>query len=143
MNLGFTPIEKNEEVSGMATKGASNRYGNTKGSNHQGKPTERTNYAWAKDFNRGGLSRHFEEHGVEFGCKTKEEYVAKAINFANIVDRENCKSVVDYKQTTYKYNQKTNVLVEVTKNGYIISYRHYGKGFWYKNKKWEKVWIKN
>ena len=37
----------------MATKGASYRFGNTKGSNHQGKATEYINYAWAKAFNRG------------------------------------------------------------------------------------------
>jgi len=126
----------------MATKGASFRYGNTKGSNHQGKATEHTQFSWAKAFNRGGLTRHFESHGAEFGCKTKEEYAAKAVNFANAIDRENCKSVVDYKKTTYKYNPKINVLVEVTKDGYIISYRHYGKEFWYKNKRGERVWIK-
>ncbi len=126
----------------MATKGASNRYGNTKGSNHQGRPTEHTNYAWAKDFNRGGLERHFKNHGKEFGCKSKEEYSAKALKFANTIDRENCKSVVDRNGTTYKYNPKTNVLVEVTKDGYIVSYRHYGSTFWYETKKGVKEWIK-
>ena len=70
----------------MATKGASNRYGNTKGSKHQGKATDFTQFPWAKAFNRGGLTRHFEEHGAEFGCNTKEEYAAKAVAFANTVD---------------------------------------------------------
>lgn len=70
----------------MATKGASYRYGNTKGPNHQGKTTEHINYAWAKAFNRGGLDRHFRDHGKEFDCKTKEEYEAKALKFANTVD---------------------------------------------------------
>ena len=105
------------------------------------RPTEKIKYPWVKDFNRGGLVRHFEEHGAEFGCKSKEEYAAKAISFANTVDRDNCKSVVDYKNTTYKYNPNTNVLAEVSKDGYVISYRHYGKAFWYKNKKGEKIWI--
>ena len=126
----------------MATKGASNRYGNTKGSNHRGIPTEHINYAWAKDFNRGGLERHFNNHGKEFGCKTKEEYAAKALKFANTIDRDNCKSVIDKNGTTYKFNVKTNVLVEVTKDGYIISYRHYGKNIWYNSKKGVKEWIK-
>ncbi len=31
---------------------------------------------------------------------------------------------------------------EETKDGYIISYRHYGKAFWYRDKKGERVWIK-
>lgn len=126
----------------MSTKGASNRYGNTQGSRHQGKNTDDINYPWAKKFNRGGLNRHFIRHGKEFGCQTKEEYAAKAIRFANTIDRINCKSAVDINGTTYKYNPKTNELVEVTKDGYIISYRHYGNEFWYINKKGEKIWIK-
>lgn len=142
MNLGSTQIEKEEEVSKMSTKGASLRYGNTKGSNHKGTPTEHIGFAWAKGFNRGGLTRHFNKHGKEFDCKTKEEYEAKAVSFANTIDRKNAKSVVDKNGTTYKYNPKTNVMVEVTKDGYIVSYRHYGKEFWYLNKRGEKVWIR-
>ena len=113
----------------MATKGASNRYGNTRGSGNNGKKTKNVNYAWAKAFNRGGIKRHFENHGREFNCKSKEEYEAKAIRFANMIDNKNCKIAVDYKGTTYKYNYKQNILVEVTKDGYIISFRHYGKKF--------------
>ena len=82
----------------MATKGASNRYGNTKGSNHQGRPTEHINYAWAKDFNRGGLDRHFNDHGKEFGCKSKEEYAAKALKFANQTIRIDQKMTDDAKK---------------------------------------------
>jgi hypothetical protein len=37
---------------------------------------------------------------------------------------------------------KTNILVEVTKNGYIISYRYYGTSFWYIDKKEIKKLIK-
>ena len=33
----------------MATKGASYRYGNTRGANHRGEPTKHIGYAWAKD----------------------------------------------------------------------------------------------
>ena len=33
MSLGSTPTEKEKEEIKMATKGASNRYGNTRGSN--------------------------------------------------------------------------------------------------------------
>ena len=75
----------------MPTKGPSNRYGNTNGSNHNGRPTENINYPWAKDFNRGGLSKHFRDHGKEFGAKSKEEYASKAVHFANTIDRNNLK----------------------------------------------------
>ena len=64
------------------------------------------------------------------------------MKFANTVDRENCKSFIDKNGTTYKYNLKTNVLVEVTKDAYIVSYRHYGKSTWYISKEEEKKWIK-
>ena len=50
MNHGSTLIVRKKEEIQMATKGASYRYGNTKGSNHQGKATEHINYAWAKAF---------------------------------------------------------------------------------------------
>ena len=89
-----------------------------------------------------GLDRYFRDHGKEFDSKTKEEYEAKALNFANTVNRENCKSVIDKNGTTYKYNPKTNVLVEDTKDDYIVSYRHYGKSTWYISKNGEKKWIK-
>lgn len=126
----------------MATKGASFRYGNTRGANHRGEATKDIKYAWAKDFNKGGLNRHFTKHAKEFGCCTKGEYVAKALRFANTIDRVNFKSVVDINDTTYKYNPKTRVLVEVTKDGYIISYRHYRKTDWYIDKKGVKRWLK-
>ena len=126
----------------MATKGASNRYGNTRGSSNNDKKTKNVNFAWAKGFNRGGIKRHFEEHGKEFNCKSKEEYEAKAIRFANTIDNKNCKVVVDYRGTTYKYDINQKVLVEVTKDGYIISYRHFSKKDWYMPKKGVKKWIK-
>ena len=119
----------------MATKGASNRYGNTRESSNNGQKNKNLNFAWVKGFNRGGIKQHFEKHGKEFNCKTKDEYVAKAIRFANTIDNKKCKVVVDYKGTTYKYNPSKKVLVEVTKDGYIISYRHYGKKEWYMAKK--------
>lgn len=126
----------------MSTKGPSNRYGNTKGSNHKGEATENINYQWAKDFNKGGLDAHFLKHGKEVGARSKEEYAAKAVHFANTIDRISCKSVVDYKGTTYKYNIKNRIIVEVSKDGYVISYRHLGKKFWYSPKKGFKQWIK-
>lgn len=124
----------------MPTKGASYRYGNTNGSKHQGQSTKHINYAWAKDFNRGGLDKHFKDHGKEFGAHSKKEYAAKAVHFANEVDRKNYKSVVDYNKTTYKYDPRNGRLVIVTKDGYVTTYHHTGKGFWYYPEKGKRTW---
>ena len=43
----------------MATKGPSNRYGNSRGG-RQGHKTVQTGFAWAKDFNKKTLLDHFE-----------------------------------------------------------------------------------
>ncbi len=126
----------------MPTKGASLRYGNTNGAHHRGEATEFISYQWAKDFNKGGIDRHYEEHGKEMGARSKEEYAAKAVHFANEVDRRNYRSVVDYKGTTYKYDPRSGIMVEVSKDGYVISYRHVGKEFWYYSRKGTKTWIK-
>ncbi len=128
----------------MPTKGPSLRYGNTNGAHHRGDATKNINYAWAKDFNRGGLVKHFKDHGKEFDAETKEEYAAKAIHFANQIDRKNYRSVVDYKKTTYKYNPYNGELVIVSKDGYIISYYRIDKKFTYQQKKEKEVtiWIK-
>ena len=40
----------------MSTKGASNRYGNNRGSRGQGLPSKHINYTWARDFNKKGLN---------------------------------------------------------------------------------------
>ncbi len=47
--------------------------------------------------------------------------------------------------TTFKYDPRDGTLVEVTKDGYVISYRHTGKKFTYVNKKGKEktVWIKH
>ncbi len=107
----------------MPTKGASNRYGNTNGSKHNGQPTEHINYAWAKDFNKKTLDTHYKEHGKTMGFESKESYKQHSIKYANTVDRKNCKSFVDSKTgATYKYNVVTNELAIITKNGYVVTY---------------------
>lgn len=105
----------------MATKGASNRYGNTRGS-RRGHETKNTGFAWAKAFNRSTLQRHFENHGKQMGTPTKESYNAKAVHFANNVDRKNCITMKSKNGTTYKYNKKTNEFAMITKNGIVITY---------------------
>lgn len=124
----------------MATKGASYRYGNTRGSKHQGQSTKHINYAWAKGFNIGGLDQHFKDHGKEFGAISKQDYAAKAVHFANEVDRQHYKSVVDCKKTTYKYDSRDGRLAIITKDGYVTSYHHIRKGFWYYPEKGKRVW---
>ncbi len=98
----------------MSTKGASNRYGNARGS-RRGSKTIHTGFAWAAAFNRSTLDDHFSRHGKQLGCPTKESYNANAVSFANTVDRKNCVSFIDKQGSTYKYNKKTNTLAIITK----------------------------
>lgn len=128
----------------MPTKGASMRYGNTNGAHHRGEATKHINYAWAKDFSRGGLDQHYSGHGKEFNAISKQDYAAKAVHFANDVDRKHYKSVIDKYGTTYKYDPRDGRLVIVAKDGYVVSYHHTGKKFTYTNKKGQEVtkWIK-
>ncbi len=119
----------------MPTKGASNHYGGAR-NGRQGKKTQHTGFAWAKDFNSKTLQDHFNRHGEQMGCKTKESYAAHAVKFANTVDRKNCVSFVDKKGSTYKYNKKSNTLVIVTKDGYVVTYFKPAKGYnYYLNEK--------
>lgn len=124
MSHGLEPTDVDvKEVIAMASKGASNRYGNSRGANHQGRATEHINFQWAKDFNKHSLKRHFVDHGSDFGVTSIESYRQHAINFANTIDRKNCISFVDAKtKATYKYNTVTNTLVIVDKKGYVASY---------------------
>lgn len=115
----------------MATKGASNRYGNSRGSNGQGEPTKHIRYEWARDFNKKTLKRHLSDHGKQFGFTTVEEYGAHAVKFANIVDRVNNKSFYDKNFSTYKYNLKTNEFAIIDKKGYVITYFKPTDGYQY------------
>jgi pyocin large subunit-like protein len=105
----------------MATKGASNRYGNAR-SGSQGRITKNTGFAWAKAFNKSTLYDHFYRHGEQMGCPNKESYNAKAVSFANTVDRKNCVSFIDKHGSTYKYNKVTNTLAIIRKNGIVITF---------------------
>ena len=125
----------------MATKGASNRYGNTRGWYGKNNP-HGVNYEWAKDFNHNTLDEHYKKHKNEFNSKSKESYKQKAIKFANTVDKKNCKAYVDINGTTYKFNNKTKELVIVSKKGTIITYYKVNKGFEITVKKGVKKWIK-
>lgn len=122
----------------MSTKGASNRYGNTR-NGRRGKRSKAIAYAWAKDFNSKTLNIHFYNHGVQMGCDSKESYAAHAVSFANTVDRKNCISFVTKDLSTYKYNKKTNTLAVITNDGYVITYFHPKKGYeYYKTEKRSK-----
>lgn len=101
----------------MATKGQSNQYGNSRGT-----PTNHINYKYAKDFNRNTIARHFSEHGKEVGATSKWDYIAKAIKFANSIDRKKNESFIDEHGSTYKYQEQTNRFAIIDKNGIIITY---------------------
>ncbi len=102
----------------MATKGASNHYGNAKHGN-QGHITSHTGFAWAKKFNPTTLKVHVDKHGKKYGT---EGYIARAITFANRVDRINHISYIRKDGTTVKYSKKTNEFVIVDKKGVIKTY---------------------
>ncbi|MBQ2602893.1 MAG: hypothetical protein II583_05710 [Oscillospiraceae bacterium] len=105
----------------MATKGASNWYGNARGG-RQGHPTQHTGFAWAKAFNRSTLDDHFQRHGEQMGCPTKESYNANAVKFANTVDRKNNVSFVARNGTTYKFNKMDGTFAIISKRGVVITY---------------------
>lgn len=118
----------------MATKGASNRYGNARGG-RQGHITSHTDFAWAKTFNKNTLKAHVEKHGQLYG---ENGYVARAVTFANRVDRLNHISYVRKDGTTVKYSKKTNEFAVIDKKGYIKTYYYPKEGIKEFYKDWRK-----
>jgi len=102
----------------MATKGVSNKYGNNNGT-----ASAKINFPYAvpKYIGRNPID-HMEKHFSDFDVNNSTDYIAKAINFGNDIDRANYDSYVDYSGTTYKYNKKSNELLIVSKEGNIITY---------------------
>lgn len=102
----------------MATKGPSNKYGNK-----NGVASSKINYPYAIPKYIGKNSKdHMVKHFSDFGVDNATDYLSKAVNFGNDVDRVNYDSYVDYGGTTYKYNKLTNELLLVSKEGNIITY---------------------
>lgn len=102
----------------MATKGPSNLYGNNKGT-----ASIHINYPYAKPIYIGSNPKeHMRKHFADFGINNADEYISKAVHFANDIDRINYDSFVDRHGTTYKYNKITNDLLLVSKEGNIITY---------------------
>ncbi len=119
----------------MATKGASNRYGRSRGSRSNGS----TGFEWARDFNKKTLKDHFNRHGKDMGCDSEESYRSKAVNFANYIDKKNCETFVDKHGSTYKYNKATNTFAIITKDGYVVTYYKPKRGHkYYKDEKRSK-----
>ena len=110
----------------MATKGASNHYGNARGG-RQGHITAHTGFAWAKGFNKSTLVDHANRHG---GTGGTTKYVANAVAFANRVDRVNHLSYIRKDGTTVKYSKKTNEFVTVNKKGIVQTYYYPKRGIY-------------
>ncbi len=117
----------------MATKGPSNHYGNARGG-RQGHETKHTGFAWAKAFNKSTLDRHYKEHGRQVGANSREKYAAKAIHFANNVDRKNNITMKAANRTTYKFSRLTHEFAIITKKGIVITYFKPSDGIRYFNK---------
>ncbi len=114
----------------MATKGASNRYGNSRGSS-LGHATKHTGFAWAKGFNKTTLDDHYQRHGSQVKSDSKESYIAHSVRFANTIDRKNCVSFVDKRGTTYKFNKRTDEFAIITKKGIVVTYYKTDRGYSY------------
>jgi hypothetical protein len=110
----------------MATKGASNHYGNARGG-RQGHITSHTGFAWAKNFNKSTLQAHAEKHGQQYGT---EGYAAHAVTFANRVDRVNHVSYVRKDGTTVKYSKATNEFAIIDKHGIVKTYYRPTRGIY-------------
>ena len=120
----------------MASKGASNLYGYTKGSRNK-KSKIRIGYAWAKRFNEHTLERHYRDHGKKYG--SKEDYEERAVQFANTVDTDNNVSFIHPKiGTTYKYSKKTGEFAIIDKWGYIVTFFEPEEGYEYYLKQYDK-----
>lgn len=114
----------------MATKGASNHFGNAR-HGRQGHITAHIGFAWAKDFNKNSFDRHVNEHMESLGFTSPDEYKALAITFANHIDRQNNISYIRKTGQTVKFSKKTGELVIVDKKGYITTYFKPKDGLWY------------
>jgi len=110
----------------MATKGASNHYGNARGG-RQGLMTTHTGFAWAKTFNKATLKDHAAKHGQQHGTA---DYMAHAVAFSNRIDRANHISYVRKDGTTVKYSKTTNEFAVINKNGTITTYYHPDRGIY-------------
>lgn len=114
----------------MSTKGAGNRYGNSRGGKI-GHPTAHIGFAWAKDFNKHSVKLHFVKHGCQLNSPTQTSYVAKAVRFANTIDRKNNVSYVRKNGQTVKFNKKTGEFSVIDKKGYVVTYFKPDRGYEY------------
>lgn len=116
----------------MSSKGASNRYHTTNHGNQRKTPGH-INYAWAKAFNKRTLLDHFRRHGAQMKCDTKEAYAAKAVQFANAIDKKHCISFVATNGTTYKFHKPTGTIAIIIKEGIVVTYFRPKTGIAYYN----------
>lgn len=64
-------------------------------------------------------------------CPTKESYNAKAVKFANTIDRKNSVSFVARNGTTYKFNKVSGAFVIINKRGIVTTYFRPKNGYQY------------
>lgn len=116
----------------MPTKGKNNKYGTSSKS--------KINYPYAKKFNTisDKDAEHFLKHAVELNIKTKEEYIKRAIEFANDINKIHYLSFTDNLGKTYKYNELTNEFIIVSSSGKILTYFAPKKGIDYFNERKDK-----
>jgi pyocin large subunit-like protein len=77
---------------------------------------------------------------------TWKQYEENGVKFANEISPENLSFIRDDNKVTYKYKEKTNELVLVDKNGYIVTYYYPtdGKKYYERQKlKYERRYEEN
>jgi hypothetical protein len=108
----------------LSTKGPSNLYA----------LSERINYQYASSFFEKKLEAHALRHGTFEMKLPKKEYISKAIEFANRIDKFNNQSFVDLGGSTYKRNKITKEFIIINNRGIVITYFKMSS-----DKKWQKL----
>ena len=96
-------FKSNEEAHTDISKGKSNLYGYGK----RGQPTDKINFKYAKYFSNNKREDHVKRHGNKEMGLTTNQYLSKALAFANKADYENHDSFVVQSGKTFKYSFKT------------------------------------
>lgn len=118
----------------MSTKGKSNLYGYGK----RGQATEKINFKYAKYFSSNKREDHVKRHGNKEMGLTTNQYLSKALAFANKVDYENHDSFVIQSGKTFKYSFKTKEFSIISSRGIIETYFRINYKTWEAYKKHEK-----
>ena len=120
----------------MATKSASNRFDNSRGSKFNA-GFKKINFQYVKGFNYHTLERHYRDHGKKYG--SIDAYEQRAVQFGNTIDTKKIISFVDSTTgETYKFSKKTGEFAIIDREGYIVTFFEPKEGYQYFIKQYDK-----